>query len=915
MLNYLAKRIFGTRNGRILSSIRPLVNKVNELESSMKSLSESELIGKTAEFRQRIANGESLDSVAPEAFAVVREASYRVLGMRHFDVQLIGGTVLHNGMISEMKTGEGKTLVATLPAYLNALPQKGVHVVTVNDYLAKRDSEWMGRLYNYLGLSVGVVYSGMEEDVKRKAYQADITYGQNNEFGFDYLRDNMKFSAGEQFQRGHYFAIVDEVDSILIDEARTPLIISGPADEATDKYYEVNKIIPKLVKGPDFETDLKTKQPTMTEEGVAKAERLLGIDNLYDPNNIEMLHHVQQGLRAYTTLERDVDYVVNNGQIVIVDEFTGRLMAGRRWSNGLHQAVEAKEGVTVNRENQTLASITFQNYFRMYKKLSGMTGTADTEAAEFKQIYNLEVVVIPTNTPMVREDLSDVVYRTRKEKYDAVVADIEEVNKTGQPILVGTISIEQSEALSKVLENKGIAHSVLNAKQHEREAEIVAQAGRFGSVTIATNMAGRGTDIVLGGNAEFLAMAEANTRDRESQEFKEAFNRHSDACKEAKQKVLEAGGLFIIGTERHESRRIDNQLRGRSGRQGDPGRSRFYVSFEDDLMLRFGIDRYQNFMQKIGWEEGAALDGRIISNTIEGAQKRVENFHFESRKHVTEYDDVMNKQRQVIYNLRDKILHNDEIRPEILLMIDDLLEESVLAVCDENKKPMDWDLNALKERFKHLFNHELAIPENMQLEQQAIFDMATNEAKQIYENRAEQIGEKLKSLEKFSTDENNPISVQISRNEDKPFDLSTIEQDTILESLDYFWNNHLQNMDHLREGVWLRGYGQKNPLYEYQTSGFQLFQSMLENFKETVIRKIYYYEVPNPQEILEHYEAEQKRRKALQDHMRMVHDAVPEAEKSPEAAATEQPGSFASKDPNEQRARIQAQKKARRKSK
>jgi preprotein translocase subunit SecA len=914
MLHYIAKKIFGTRNGRILNSIRPLVVRVNELEPSIKALNDADLQRKTVEFRERIDKGESLDSIAPEAFAVVREASVRVLGMRHFDVQLIGGTVLHNGMISEMRTGEGKTLVATLPAYLNALPQKGVHVVTVNDYLAKRDSEWMGRIYNFLGLSTGVVYSNMPEDVKRKAYNSDITYGQNNEFGFDYLRDNMKFTADEQFQRGHYFAIVDEVDSILIDEARTPLIISGPAEEATDKYYAINKIIPHLIKDEDYEIELKTKQPTMTDAGVAKAERLLGIDNLYEPNNIETLHHVQQGLRAYTTLERDVDYVVNNGQIVIVDEFTGRLMPGRRWSNGLHQAIEAKEGVTVNRENQTLASITFQNYFRMYKKLSGMTGTADTEAAEFKQIYNLEVVVIPTNTPMVRQDLSDVVYRTRKEKYDAVVNDIEDVHKTGQPILVGTISIEQSEALSKVLQNRSIPHSVLNAKQHEKEAEIVAQAGRFEAVTISTNMAGRGTDIVLGGNPDFLAMAEAGTKDRETAEYKSAYQKYLETCKEEKRKVLDAGGLFIIGTERHESRRIDNQLRGRSGRQGDPGKSRFYVSFEDDLMLRFGIDRYQGFMQKIGWEEGAALDGKIISGTIEGAQKRVENFHFESRKHVTEYDDVMNKQRQVIYNLRDKILHNDEIRAEIMLMIDDLIEDSVLSICDESKKAMDWDTDALQARFKHLFNQELALPSDLQLDQQAVFDFLTGEAKNLYEKRAHDIQEKLKSLEKFSTDESSPISVQISRSEGKPFELSTIEQDTILDSLDFFWNAHLQNMDHLREGVWLRSYGQKNPLYEYQTSGFTLFQNMLENFKETVVRKIYYYEVPDPQEILAQFEAEQKRRKALQEQMRMVHEPA-EGEKQPEEAGKEKPAVLAAKDPDEARARLQAQKKARRKFK
>ena len=914
MLHYLAKKIFGTRNDRLLKSLRPLVERVNELEAGIKDLRDSELQHKTVEFRERIEKGESLDSIAPEAFAIVREASVRVLDMRHFDVQLIGGAGLHPGMIAEMKRGEGKTLVATLPAYLNALTSKGVHVVTVNDYLAKRDSEWMGRLYNFLGLSVGVVYSGMPEDLKRKAYRSDITYGQNNEFGFDYLRDNMKFSAEEQFQPDHNFAIVDEVDSILIDEARTPLIISGPAEEATDKYYAINKIIPHLIKGEDFEIELKTKQPTLTEQGVVKAERLLEVENLYDPSNIETLHHVQQGLKAYTTLERDVDYVVNNGQIVIVDEFTGRLMPGRRWSNGLHQAIEAKEGVPVNRENQTLASITFQNYFRMYKKLSGMTGTADTEAAEFNHIYKLEVVIIPTNTPMIRDDMSDVVYRTRKEKYNAVVEDIVEINKTGQPVLVGTISIEQSESLSKVLQQKGVPHSVLNAKQHEKEAEIVAQAGRFGAVTISTNMAGRGTDIVLGGNAEFLAMNEAKTKDRSDPAYQEALKKYSEICREEKEKVLKAGGLFIIGTERHESRRIDNQLRGRSGRQGDPGKSRFYVSFEDDLMVRFGIDRYQGFMNKIGWEEGAALDGRLISGTIEGAQKRVENFHFESRKHVTEYDDVMNKQRQVVYNLRHRILHNEEIREEILSMIDDLLESTVFEVCEENRKPIEWDLDKLKERYKYLFNNELSLPSDLELDQQTIYDYLRNQAKSLYESRAKDLQYKLESLEKFSTDEKNPVSVQISRAENKPFSLNTVEQDTVLESLDHFWNAHLQSMDHLREGVWLRSYGQKNPLYEYQTSGFQLFQTMLDNFKETVVRKMYYYQVPEPKEILEHFEAEQKRRKELQDHMRMVHEN-PQEEATSKESEKNKPAIFSSKDPEEQKARLLAQKRARRKLK
>lgn len=917
MFAYLARKVFGTRNDRILKSLKPFVTAVGEIGSKYKDMSDSDLAAQTVRFKERIANGESLDSVAPEAFAVVREASTRILGMRHFDVQLIGGAVLHKGMISEMKTGEGKTLVATLPAYLNALNGKGVHVVTVNDYLAKRDSEWMGRIYNFLGLSVGVVFSGMSESSKKNAYNSDITYGQNNEFGFDYLRDNMKYSLSDQFQRGHNFAIVDEVDSILIDEARTPLIISGPADDATDKYYQINKIIPSLEKETDFEIDLKTKSPALTEAGIAKAEKLLGVENLYDPKNIELLHHTVQALKAHTTMERDVDYVVNGGQIVIVDEFTGRLMPGRRWSNGLHQAIEAKEGLVVNRENQTLASITFQNYFRMYNKLSGMTGTADTEAGEFKQIYSLEVVVVPTNTMMIREDLSDVVYRTRKEKYDAVVNDIVENQKTGQPILVGTISIEQSEALSKVLSRKDIPHTVLNAKHHEKEAEIVAQAGRFGAVTISTNMAGRGTDIVLGGNPDFLAQAEADTRDRSDPAYTEAFKKYSEICREEKKRVIEAGGLFIMGTERHESRRIDNQLRGRSGRQGDPGRSRFYISFEDDLMVRFGIDRYQNIMNKMGWEEGVALDGRMISSTIEGAQKRVEAFHFESRKHVTEYDDVMNKQRQVIYNLRSRVLKNEEIREEVLSMIDDLLENAVLTVCDERKKPMEWNLGALLERFEFLTNRKLEFPSDITLEKQTIFDELRSEARRLYTERAGELETRLLALKELSESEDSPIEVQISKSGDKSFGFNTIEQDTVLESLDYFWNSHLQDMDHLREGIWLRGYGQKNPLYEYQKSGFELFQQMLDTLKESVVRKLFFYQVPEPKELLAHFEAEQKRRKAMEERMQMIH-ASPETAQA--AGDNQAPGAVSepaapAKDPEQQKARLLAQKKARRKAK
>ena len=699
MLLYAARKVFGTRNERVLRSLKPIITQINDLEANYTKLSDAELQNQTLLFRERIERGESLDSLQAEAFAVVREASRRILGMRHFDVQLIGGSVLHSGMISEMKTGEGKTLVATLPAYLNALPGKGVHVVTVNDYLARRDSEWMGRLYNFLGLSVGVVYPGLDDKTKHAAYNADITYGQNNEFGFDYLRDNMKFSVEQMYQRGHNFAIVDEVDSILIDEARTPLIISGPAEDATEKYFTVNKIIPSLIKDEDYEIDLRSKNPSLSDKGIAHVESLLGVENLYDPSHIEYLHHVTNALKAHTTLERDVDYVVKDGQIIIVDEFTGRLMTGRRWSNGLHQAIEAKEGIPIARENQTLATITFQNYFRMYKKLSGMTGTADTEAVEFKQIYGLEVIVIPPNRPMTRQDLSDQIFRTRKEKYEAVCEDIAEIHETGQPILVGTVSIEQSEALSTILTRNKVPHNVLNAKHHEREAEIVAQAGRLGSVTISTNMAGRGTDIVLGGNPESLAQADAGTKDRSDPAFIEAFEQYRVECQAEKAKVLEASGLFIMGTERHESRRIDNQLRGRAGRQGDPGTSRFYVSLEDDLMMRFGGDKIQKIMNTVGWEDGEAIGGRIISHSIETAQKRVEAMHFESRKHVTEYDDVMNKQRQVVYNLRHKILLDEGVRPEVLSMLEDLIEEVVVGVCEEGARPADWKFEEIEKRF------------------------------------------------------------------------------------------------------------------------------------------------------------------------------------------------------------------------
>lgn len=871
MLGYIAKKIFGTRNDRIIRSITPLVARVNELGPQFEKLSDEDLKGKTSEFKERLERGEHIDSIQAEAFAAVREASKRTLGYRHFDVQLVGGAILHSGRIAEMKTGEGKTLTATLPVYLNALTGKGVHVVTVNDYLAKRDSEWMGRIYNFLGLSVGVVYPGLNESVKQKAYAADVTYGQNNEFGFDYLRDNMKFSTDAQFQRGHNFAIVDEVDSILIDEARTPLIISGPAEDATEKYYTINKIIPFLQKGEHFEMDLKSKNPSLSEKGVARCEELLKVDNLYDPHNIELLHHVVQGLKAHHTMERDVDYVVKDGKVVIVDEFTGRLMDGRRWSDGLHQAVEAKEGLRIARENQTLASVTFQNYFRMYEKLAGMTGTADTEAVEFSSIYKLEVIVIPPNRPMVRDDVSDKVFRSRKEKYESVADDIVEAHKGGQPILVGTISIEQSEHLSKILTHKGVKHHVLNAKHHEREAEIVAQAGRLGAVTISTNMAGRGTDILLGGNPEFLAFSESGTKSRDDEKFKAAIEKYRAICSEEHAKVVAAGGLFIMGTERHESRRIDNQLRGRAGRQGDPGKSRFYVSLEDDLMLRFGGDKIQAIMKRLGWEEGIAIDGNMISRSIETAQKRVEAFHFEARKHVTEYDDVMNKQRQVIYNLRNKVLSNQGIREEITQMMDDLVEQAILATCDEKTKAIEWDLKNLAERFAFLFNSPYQIPTDIELKRESLYKLLSEEAHQLYRRKEADLSTRLDELAEIMKGSDGTV-----------LNYPAFLHHTILETLDHFWNLHLQEMDHLRDGIGLRGYGQKNPLYEYQKDGFMLFQTMLDNLSETVVRKIFFAEIVGPKEIMEQLELEKKKRAQAEKNLKMLH---PSSEPQQQAAA------------------------------
>jgi preprotein translocase subunit SecA len=908
MVGNFLKKIVGTSNDRVLKSMRGDVLRINDLDRTYEPKTDDQLRNCISDFKVEVEKGRPLDEILPDVFAIVRQASIRTLEMRHFDVQLIGGMVLHQGKIAEMKTGEGKTLSATLPAVLNAITGKGVHIVTVNDYLARRDAEWMSKIYNFLGMSAGVVYSGMDEAAKKAAYAADITYGQNNEFGFDYLRDNMKFHAQDLMQRGHHFAIVDEVDSILVDEARTPLIISGPAEDSSELYFTINKIIPNLKEGAHYEVDLKSKQPTLNEDGIAKVEELLEIDNLYDPNNIEVVHHTNQGLKAHTTMTRDVDYVVKDGGIIIVDEFTGRLMPGRRWSDGLHQAIEAKEGLRIARENQTLASITFQNLFRLYEKLSGMTGTAATEAVEFKEIYKLDVVVMPTNKPLLRDDQSDVVFRTREEKYQGVADDIKEINKTGQPILVGTISIEQSESLAKALSKEDIEHNVLNAKQHAREADIVAQAGRLKAVTIATNMAGRGTDILLGGNPEKLAADEVGSS--EGPEFEEAFQKYKEICAREKEEVLEAGGLFIMGTERHESRRIDNQLRGRAGRQGDPGVSRFYVSLEDDLMKRFGGERIQGLMDKLGWEEGAAMDGRMISRSIEGAQKKVERFHFESRKNVTEYDDVMNKQRQVIYNLRNRVLRQDSLKDEIISMIDDLLEDAVLAVCDEKKKPLEWDFDELKERCEFLFNTDaFSTPQDTVITQQSVFDHLREQIKEHYQKHAEYQDASLQALRAEYDDK---IQIAISESSTRAFDFKqeTFEQETLLEAIDKFWLQHLQEMDHLREGIGLRGYGQKNPKHEYQREGFLLFTQMLDRLKESVVRKLCYANAAELEEILKHIAEEQARRAAMEEQMKLTHEGAATSGSESVSGEDEE-----DKDPDAIRQKLAQQKRARRRKK
>jgi preprotein translocase subunit SecA len=784
MIDLFLKKIFGSKNERELKRMAPLVDRITNLEPEYRELSDAQLQAKTALFKERLDNDEPLEDLLPEAFAAAREASVRVLGMRPFDVQVIGGIVLHEGKIAEMKTGEGKTLVATMPAYLNALTGRGVHIVTVNDYLARRDAHWMGGIYRFLGLTVDTIVHGLDDNERRRSYAADITYGTNNEFGFDYLRDNMKFSLEDYVQRDFHYAIVDEVDSILVDEARTPLIISGPAEESTQLYYTLNQVARQLKRDQDFTVDEKARSVIVTEEGVTHAERLVNLPNLYDPRNIEVLHHLNAALKAHNLFKRDVDYIVKDGQVLIVDEFTGRLMPGRRYSDGLHQALEAKEGVKIENENQTLATITFQNFFRMYDKLAGMTGTADTEAEEFKKIYNLEVMVIPTDRKMIRVDYPDAIYRTEAEKYTAVVEDIKDCNHRGQPVLVGTTSIEKSEHVSRLLKKEGIKHEVLNAKQHEKEAQIVANAGQMGRVTIATNMAGRGTDIVLG------------------------------------EGVVEQGGLHILATERHESRRIDNQLRGRSGRQGDPGSSRFYLSLEDDLLRIFGSDRIKGLMGRLGMDDGEPIEHRLVSNAIEKAQKRVESHNFDIRKHLLEYDDVMNKQREVIYSQRRQILSGANLEEDLMDMAAELVED-IVEEYTADKLAEEWDLKALGDATYRQFGFRVS-PENLAGGVDGdLSEVFIDLVQQRFNAKAQEIGPEL---------------------------FRELQQMVMLQIVDNHWKEHLLSMDHLRDGIGLRGYGQVDPLREYQREGYDMFMGLIHRIKVDSVGTLFHLQVKPHQE-------------------------------------------------------------------
>ncbi len=839
-------KIFGSYSEKEVKRVRPLVEKINSLENNIKNLSDEELKAKTTEFKKRYQEGESLDSLLPEAFAVVREASKRVLDMRHFDVQLIGGIVLHQGRIAEMKTGEGKTLVATLPAYLNALTGKGVHVITVNDYLAKRDSEWMGKLYRFLGLTVGLVISGMRPEEKQKAYASDIIYGTNNEFGFDYLRDNMVIYKSQAVQRELSFAIVDEIDSILVDEARTPLIISGRANKSSDLYKKANdfvkRLTPKIIveedakdfnqaednEKYDYIVDLKAKSASLTQKGIKKAEDIFNLENYNDLDNSELVHHVNQSLRAYGVMKKDIDYIVKDGEVLIVDEFTGRIMYGRRYNNGLHQAIEAKENVKIADESKTLATITFQNYFRMYEKLSGMTGTAMTEEEEFREIYNLDVISIPTNKPMIREDKNDIIYKNEDAKFRSIVEDIKYSHQKGQPVLVGTISIEKSEKLSSILKREGIPHEVLNAKYHEKEAEIIAQAGKFGAVTIATNMAGRGTDIMLGGNSEYLAIQEMrkrkipeylieqarafnDTSDEQILEarriFKELIKEYDKTIKEEKEKVIQAGGLKIIGTERHESRRIDNQLRGRSGRQGDNGESQFYIGLDDDLMKIFGGDMITNVYNTLGADENIPIQAKVISNAVERAQKRVEGRNFSIRKNVLQYDDVMNVQREIIYKQRKEVLDGQNLKENITKMINSLSEEIVNLYLSDGEHS---NKEALVQEVKNIFDIDIS-GHIKRLHKNELIEKIRKEALEIYTNKEKEIGEK---------------------------EIRELERVIMLKVVDQKWMDHIDSMDELKNGIGLRAYGQKNPVDQYRIEGFDMFDEMVENIKVDVVKLI-----------------------------------------------------------------------------
>jgi preprotein translocase subunit SecA len=863
IVDTILAKVFGTKTEREIKEMQPTVAAINDLEPAMRQLSDIDLAAKTIEFKEKLAQGAPLDELLIESFAVVREAGRRVLNMRHFDVQLIGGMVLHKGRIAEMKTGEGKTLVATLPCYLNALEGKGVHVITVNDYLAKRDSEWMGRLHRFLGLQVGVIVHDLDDEERKAAYGADITYGTNNEFGFDYLRDNMKFRISDCVQRDYHYAIVDEVDSILIDESRTPLIISGPSEESTDKYYKINRIIPKLVRGEviegkepgekyttgDYTIDEKHKSAALTEEGVFKVEKLLGVGNLYDPNNIEFNHHVQQALRAHVLYIRDREYVVKDGdegpEVIIVDEFTGRLMPGRRWSDGLHQAVEAKEGVKIQRENQTLATITFQNYFRMYKKLSGMTGTAETEAAEFQKTYNIDVTVIPTNQPMIRKENQDVVYRTEEEKFRNAAKEIKELNAKGQPVLVGTISVEKSEKLSGILKRMGVRHEVLNAKNHEREASIVAQAGRKGTVTVSTNMAGRGTDILLGGNAEFMTkdaclkekvaerLSESEARYVADEHFfffthldqfyrvrrdkwDEIFARYKVETEREHDEVVRLGGLHIVATERHESRRIDNQLRGRAGRQGDPGSSKFFLSLQDDLLRIFGGERMQNLMLRLGMEEDVPIESGLITKRIAKAQEAVEMQNFEARKHLLEYDDVMNKQRKAVYGMRRQLLEGIDQRERVMEMVQGIVDQLIDMRCPDDKHPDTWDLATLRNDILSSFGAKIDLAELGDKTRTEMSDAVLERLKQKYQEKEDMVGADV---------------------------MRQTERIVMLQVIDNQWKDHLLTMDELKQGIGNRAYGQKDPLVEYKKESFELFTAMMDRIEDETVRYLYFLQV------------------------------------------------------------------------